>query len=132
MKYGLRINKSFVVRTAGLALVAAIAVSFAGLSHADTTYQFTVNVSDACGPIVAKAVIVNGPDDGAFGITDASGQFTFNLHAGVFYVHFSADGHSDQDSGTIVLTSDQSTSVILSRNSGDCGGSSFVNLNFLV
>jgi uncharacterized repeat protein (TIGR01451 family) len=111
----LEITKSKIAKTAGLALVSALAFSFIGISHADTFHNLTVNVSDACGPVVAQATIVNGPDDGAFGITNSNGSFTFNLHAGVFYVHISAPGHVSQDTGAVVLTGDQTLNINLQR-----------------
>ena len=107
--------KSGVFKVMLLALVAAATVSFSGHTKADTFFNLTINVSDACGPVEAQAVIVNGPDDGAFGIT-SGGHFTFNLHAGVFYVHFSAANHASADSGTVVLNSNQSINMNLSRN----------------
>jgi uncharacterized repeat protein (TIGR01451 family) len=113
------INKSKVSKVAGLALAMAISVSFIAMGRADNTFQLSVHVTDACGPIVAQVTVVNGPDDGAFGITDASGNFTFaSLNAGVFYLHVAADGHNSQDTGTIVLNSDQSVSVNLDSISG--------------
>ena len=105
MENGLKINKTLVARTTGLALILAVALSFNGFTQASTTFQLTVNVSDSCGPVSqAQAIIVNGPNNGLFGITDSNGQFTFNLNPGVFIVHVTAANHNNQDTGTIVLT----------------------------
>src|SRR3989338_4134224 len=123
MKYALQTLRPALARTTGLALVMALAVSFVGLTHADTFYQLTVNVNDACGPVVAQVTVVNGPNDGAFGITNANGQFTFtSLNAGVFFIHVAASGHNSKDTGTIVLNSDQNITITLDRTTGGCGG----------
>jgi len=116
------INKSTVTKTAALALIAAVSVSFVALSNANTTYQLTVNVSDECGPVIgAQATIVNGPDDGAFGITNQAGTFTFNnLSAGVFYIHAAAADHVSQDSNSIVLDRNQTVNFTLTRTNGGC------------
>src|SRR3989344_2245271 len=126
MKYALQTLRPALARTTGLALVMALAVSFVGLTHADTFYQLTVNVTDSCGPVVAQVTVVNGPDDGAFGITNSTGQFVFNnLHAGVFYLHITAANHASKDTDTIVLNSNQTVNVGLALT-GSCnppGGS---------
>jgi len=121
MKYALQTLRPALARTTGLALVMALAVSFVGLTHADTFYQLTVNVTDSCGPVVAQVTVVNGPDDGAFGITNNNGQFVFNnLHAGVFYLHITAADHTSKDTDTIVLNSNKTVNVTLDRTNGSC------------
>src|SRR3989344_591752 len=121
MNYALNLGKTKVAKIAGLALVVASTISFIGFGQAEDTFQLTVNVNDACGPVVAQVVVVNGPDDGAFGITNSNGQFTFNLRPGVFYLHVAAEGHTSQDTGTVVLNSDQSLTITLDRTNPDCG-----------
>src|SRR3989338_9553299 len=99
------INKIKLTRTIALAFLGALVIFSVSLSQADNAPQLTVNVTDACGPVVAQATIVNDPDDGAFGITNSSGSFTFqNLRPGVFYLHIAADGHQSKDTDAIVLT----------------------------
>ncbi len=119
-KFAEFIRKSKISKVLGLALIAASLISFVASTSAATTHSLTVNVSDVCGPVEAQIVVVNGPDDGAFGIT-TNGQFVFpNLNEGVFYLHITAAGHTSKDTDAIVLTSNQTLNITLDRASGDC------------
>ncbi len=116
------LHKSKTSKIVGLALIAASLISFVASTEAATTHSLTVNVSDACGPVQAQVTVVNGPDDGAFGIT-TNGQFIFpSLNDGVFYLHITADGHASKDTDAIVLTSNQTVNISLDRNDANCGG----------
>ncbi|MBI4049746.1 MAG: DUF11 domain-containing protein [Candidatus Doudnabacteria bacterium] len=122
MRYVWNLGKTKVAKITGLALVAAMAVSFISMGQAEDTFQLTVNVEDDCGPVVAQIIVVNGPDDGAFGITNSQGEFTFNLRPGVFYLRVVAEGHQSKNTDPVVLDSNQSLTVTLNRTTGDCPG----------
>ena len=127
------INKSPMVKVLALAFVAALAISFVGLTHAEANLQLQVTVNDACGPLIAKVTIVNGPDDGAQGFTDSNGQLLFpNLNPGVFYLHIESSDHTAKDTDAIVLTANQNITITLDRTNGSCPTQNFVNLNFVV
>jgi|GEM_PF-5847731 uncharacterized repeat protein (TIGR01451 family) len=113
------ISKSLAAKVSALALVAVLGISFIASIHAAGDLQLQVSVSDACGPVMAKITIVNGPDDGAQGYTDSNGQFTFpNLNPGTFYLHVEADNHDPKDTAGIDLTSNQNISILLNRADG--------------
>ncbi len=121
-KYFTAIQKSKLSKILSLALIAASLISFVASTEAASTHSLTVNVTDACGPVVAQVTVVNGPDDGAFGITNSNGQFVFPaLNDGVFYLHIAAAGHASKSTGAIVLTSNQTVNISLDRLDPSCG-----------
>ncbi len=129
------IKKQTTSKVVALALVAALMISFVGVTQATNNLQLDVTVSDACGPIQAKVTITNGPDSGAQLFTDANGRASFTeLNPGSFHLHIEADDHESIDTDTIDLTSNQSVSYTLNRTNGGCpqAGPDFVSLVFAV
>src|SRR3989344_5297245 len=130
------INKSMTTKVVAFALSAALAISFVSFTHAQNNLQLSVNVQDACGPVVAKLTIVGGPNDTKQAFTDSNGQYTFtDLFASTFVLDVFADDHESQQI-TVNLNSNQSLPITLTRTNGSCPSAApaphFVNLNFVV